>query len=306
MKHNSLFILLVLLLILACHPFAFAEDSTPFLAEGETVYEDASGGIWRYNSPTLQIEIVRHEDSDIPLVWFVAHIYTKPDSGEVFRMIPFSSEKRMKRTNIPSKIANDNQVVFAMTGDFAHHRIRNNSRPGIIIRDGEIFSSKTRTAKSTKFPPEDNLALFSDGAMKVFNFDEHTAQEYLAMGATDVLAFGPVLVRDNVINEEVLKKHGIYNDPRVGIGIIDNNHYIAIVVEGRYASSKGTNTRTLAQMFVDLGCSNAFNLDGGDSANLTFMGKQLNHIGKKAKSATSRNTAEIFAIGHTEQLPLAD
>ena len=71
------------------------------------------------------------------------------------------------------------------------------------------------------FPNLDNLALYADGNMEVYYSDEKTAQEYQEMGAVDVLAFGPVLVRDGQLNTEALEKYGTSHAPRTAIGMVE-------------------------------------------------------------------------------------
>ena len=275
-----------------------ATDESGFLSSGEFVYENPEAGIWRYLSPTLRIEIVRHRDEEKQIVYTVADIRTQ--EGERFRMIPKDENKRMRKLDYVQNIAQEKGVVFATTSDYAHFRLKQKICVGIIIRDGEIFSKKTRPSYSTKFPNLDTLALFEDGDMRVSTFDEHKAEAYLDMGATDVLSFGPILIEDGVINEAVLKKYGPYREPRIGIGMVEKGHYVSIMVEGRHEGSKGINTMGLAQLFAEAGCQVAFNLDGGQSATMAFMGKQIIRVGaRKNPNTPARSTAEIMGIGHS-------
>lgn len=301
--HQRLICISVLALFLTALPIValgkgeFPEtDASGFLSSGEFVYEDPEEGIWRYLSPTLRIEIIRHRDEENRLVYTVADIRTQ--DGERFRLTPKDPENRMKKQDYVQNIALDNNIIFATSSDYAHHRINNKIRPGILVRDGEIISDKTRTENSTKFPNLDTLALFDDGNMKVFAAREHTAEEYLQMGATDVLAFGPILIRGGIVNEAVLRKYGQYREPRVAIGMVEKGHYISIMVEGRHDDSRGINTIDLSQLFLDQGCKLAFNLDGGQSATMVFMGKQIIRVGgHKSATKPARSTAEIFGIG---------
>ena len=279
-------------------------DSQPFADSGEYVQEDPENGLWRYLSPTLRIEITRHHDEERRIIYTVADIRTKEDAGERFRMTPKNLEKRMAKMDYVPNIAKENGVVFATSSDYAHLRIQQKIRVGILIRDQKVLSTQTRSSKSTKFPNLDTLALFEDGDMKLSRFNEFTAEEYLDMGAVDVLAFGPILVEDGIINEAILRKFGQYREPRVGIGMVEKGHYVSIMVEGRHKDSRGISTIGLAELFVELGCPMAFNLDGGQSATMSFMGKQIIRVGHQKKlDAPARSTAEIFGIGHTE-LPM--
>ena len=54
-----------------------------------------------------------------------------------------------------------------------------------------------------------------------------------------------------------------------------------MVVDGRQADwSRGLDIRQLAQLFADLGCRAAYNLDGGASATMTFDGQLINRQSK--------------------------
>lgn len=273
-------------------------DESGFPSKGEFVYENPQEGIWRYLSPSLRIEIIRHNDLERKIIYTVADIRTL--EGERFTLTPKDPQRRMERMDYIPIIAQENGVIFATTSDFAHLRIRQKRRVGILIRDGEILSELTYRKRMNKLPNLDILALFANGDMHAYDFNAYTAQEYLDMGATDVLAFGPILIQDGIINEAVLRKLGLYREPRVAIGMVERGHYISIMVESRHENSRGMNTIELAEVFLEHGCHMAFNLDGGQSAVMVFMGQQITRVGKtKNVKANARSTAEIFGIGHS-------
>lgn len=221
----------------------------------------------------------------------------------VSQRVPNNTDKWMNSQNWPATIAQEKGVVFALNSDFAHVRIQQKSIAGVIIRSGEIYSQKTRKNNAQKFPNLDTLALFPDGDMQVFQSNEHTANEYIQVGAVDVLAFGPILIRDGVLNKEGLQKFGRSKAPRTVIGMIEKGHYIAIMVEGRHSKSKGTGIEFPARKLYEKGCVTAMNLDGGQTATMIFMGKQIIKVGQtNAKDASARKTSEILGIGYSEEL----
>lgn len=127
-------------------------------------------------------------------------------------------------------MAQRNGSVLAVSNDFFQSRYpRKNGTVGIIVRDGEILSDKTKAENWRGFPNLDTLALFPDGELRVFNSKEHTGAEYLAMGATDVMAFGPWLVRDGEINPKVYTYSKI-GQPRTAIGMVERGHYFAMLL----------------------------------------------------------------------------
>jgi exopolysaccharide biosynthesis protein len=58
--------------------------------------------------------------------------------------------------------------------------------------------------------------------------------------------------------------------------MIEPNHFIIIVVDGRTTDSDGMKMEDFAKTFADLGCKEAYNLDGGGSAEMYFNGRVVN------------------------------
>ena len=82
-------------------------------------------------------------------------------------------------------------------------------------------------------------------------------------------------------------KHPIQGtNPRTGIGMISANHFVFVVVDGRSPGySRGVTLTEFAQIFQELGCSTAYNLDGGGSSTLYFMGELVNEPSQKRRRA---------------------
>ncbi len=295
---RSILPLLILLLGLSG---ALAEGEFPplneagFLDEGEFVYENEEEGVWRYASPTLWGEVIRRTDEHPNIVWYEAEI--RAAEGEMFRMLPWRETKRWTSLQYPYRIAREHQTVFALTGDFAHLRITKKHVPGIIIRGGELVSKRTK-AKNKAFPNLDTMALLPDGEMRVFWSNEMKPEEYREMGAVDVISFGPWLIRDGELNTAALKRYGGGRAQRVGIGMAERGHYFAVMTEGRNKRSAGTSIRFVAERLLARGCTVAITLDGGQSAAILFMGRQICLVtNEKGLKASARKAAEILGIG---------
>ncbi|MBR2824358.1 MAG: phosphodiester glycosidase family protein [Clostridia bacterium] len=300
---------LALLTAFFAFPWASAEESEfpelnaeGFLDEGEFVYFGEEEGLWRYASSTLWVEVRRTIQEKPARTWYEAEIRCK-EGSEVPHMIANDPEKGLKSTEYPHKIARKNKTVIAVSNDYAQLRYRQKARMGIVIRDGKIWSEKTRKKGASKFPNLDTLALFPDGDMQVFDSDELTAQAYLDLGARDVLAFGPWLIRDGALNEEALKKYGRSKAERVAVGMAEKGHYWFMMLEGRITRSKGDGISFLAEKLMEKGCSVAFNLDGGQTACMVFMGHQLCKMVNGKRNKASRITADILGVGTSDLVP---
>lgn len=284
-----------------------ATNEKGFLDEGEYVHEDEENGVWIYISPTLRVEILRVADPNLPLVWYEANIYSDVEAGEVFKAVPADPEKWGKAKDVvAAKIASDNKVVFGMNNDYYTYRIARKIMVGIVLRDGQIISEKTVKYPRQRFPTLDTLALMPDGSMNVYYSDELTAQEYLDLGVKDVFSFGPILIRDGELNQDVITYNfGQTNQPRCAVGMVEPGHYYAVLMEGRLNKvSNGETIPFLMDLMQKGGCQTAFNLDGGQTAVMVFMGKQITRIGSYNGGKTSpRTTTDIIGIGYSELVP---
>jgi exopolysaccharide biosynthesis protein len=245
---------------------------------------------WSYESDTVSItikEVSTGSGSDA-LVYFVADVVVS-DATQLSSAFAKNSFGR----NIiayTSQIAADNDAVLAINGDYYGFRT-----DGIVIRNGVIYRDN---------PARVGLAFYTDGSMRAYDETQWTAEELLAEGVWNTLSFGPALITDSVIASNLsyvevdtnIGNHPIQGlQPRTGLGIIDNNHFVFIVVDGRSKGySRGATLTEFAQIFQSLGCTDAYNLDGGGSSTMYFMGRVVNSpLGRSQE----RGTSDILYIG---------
>lgn len=183
-----------------------------------------------------------------------------------------------------SDIAEHYDAVFAINGDYYGFR-----DTGIVIRNGVAYRDDgVRTG----------LAVYTDGTMSVYDEATTSAEELLASGVWNTWSFGPALLDDGQVVEGIedvevdtnFGNHSIQgNQPRTGIGIIDDNHFVFVVVDGRSIGySRGVTMTEFAEIFQDLGATVAYNLDGGGSATMYFNGELVNNpLGEGEERGTS-------------------
>ncbi len=273
-----------------------------FLKPGEApyIFKDEENGIWRYASQTLRIVITRQQNVEEKLRWFESQVFFK--EGDRFQMYPNEPGNKFKMKQM-EKIADQHNLVFAVNGDYYIYRVnrRNATKSAVAIgrvaRDFTMLYDTAVSPNRKNHPNLDVMALYPDGTMSVHDANEKTTEELLAMGAMDVLSFGPVLIRDGAINEKAVSNFGVTQQPRAGLGMVRKGHFIHLMVESRTSKSKGVNTTWMAERFAQLGCDTAFNLDGGQTAVVIFMGEQLNEIGKYDNKTNSRLQNEVMGIG---------
>jgi exopolysaccharide biosynthesis protein len=183
-----------------------------------------------------------------------------------------------------SDIAGYYDAVFAINGDYYGFR-----DTGIVIRNG--VASRGAGVRT-------GLAVFTDGTMSVYDETTTSAEELLASGVWNTWSFGPALLDDGQVVEGIedvevdtnFGNHSIQgNQPRNGIGIIDDNHFVLVVVDGRSTGySRGVTMTDFAEIFQELGATVAYNLDGGGSATMYFNGEIVNNpLGEGDERGTS-------------------
>lgn len=284
-----------------------ALNAKGFLDEGEYLYSSEDEGLWIYVSQTSKVIIQRKYDATQPLTWFEADLYGDLDAGEMLRTVQNDPEKMGKVRVDATETAKKHNVVFAMNTDYYTYRVavNNNRHTGVVIRDGRILYDDPYTEKqvtNSMFPNLDMLAFMPDGSLKVYHSWEKTAQEFIDEGVQTVYSFGPYLLLDGKVSERAYANNENKN-PRCAIGMVEPGHYVAIMCEGRLKRSAGVTISYLAKMMRAKGCQVAFNMDGGQTAVMVFMGKQLNQIGAYDGGKTnSRPTSEVLGFSTSEQV----
>ena len=191
-------------------------------------------------------------------------------------------------TETTSGIAEDNDAVFAINGDYYGFR-----DTGIVIRNGVVYRDS---------PARAGLAFYADGTVQVYDETATSADQLLADGVWNTLSFGPALVEDGAVvagieDVEVdtnVGNHSIQGEqPRTAVGVIDDNHLVFVVVDGRSEGySRGATLTELAQIMIDLGAETAYNLDGGGSSTMFFDGEVVN----QPSNGGERGTSDILYI----------
>jgi hypothetical protein len=259
----------------------------PYFTDQEEVAADPDNGHWLYRSPTLYVDIQRTIDEENKQVYYVADVRVR--NGERERS-GFSTPKKPGGKSIDlDKIARYYQAVVTVNGDFLDNNASDTERKGVIIRDGIVFVDKKKA---------DTFAFLPDGTVKVFAAGEADAESLLAQGIQTTYSFGPTLINNGVI-QEGLDKHRLRSaHPRTAVGYIEPNHYLLIVVEGRSNRAKGMTLVGLAELFASYGCEIAYNLDGGASAAMTFMGEIISEY--KGSTSGQRPVPDALMFGYSE------
>lgn len=279
----------------------------------EYLVEDEKNGVWEYASRNLSVKVTRFEEKTKKKkkqIYVVAEVWASEESPLGAIQSDPKSSLKFKGEALPGieqRVVTDliekHPSVLALSDDMYGLRITPVGKGktkydyhGVVIRNGEVIATKTRNSqKKRPWPNMDTLAVNRDGSMKSYDCDALTAEEYLEKGAVHVFAFGPWLISGGEINPNLAKINN-YSEPRAGIGMVEPFHYIIVVTAGRPTSKyQGYKLTWLAEKLKEYGCTEALNLDGGDTVAVAFNNKVILHGNMEAKKL--RNLGSMIAFG---------
>ena len=169
-------------------------------------------------------------------------------------------------TAVSSETADSVGAVLAVNGDNYGSRER-----GYVIRNGVLY-------RETPASDQEDLVIWSDGSFSIIRESEISARELLEQGAWQVFSFGPGLLEEGEVlvdaQDEVDRARA--SNPRTALGQIGEGHYVLVVSDGRSDESEGLSLYELAQFLRQLGVQVAYNLDGGGSSTMVFLGRVVN------------------------------
>lgn len=278
---------------------------------GPFVVRDADAGYWLYVDGELRVEICRYHEQGKKLEWYEADVKCK-ETVAVASILAAGSRQPGHNFVDPITLAEKSKAVFAVTDDNYGNRWYSTAidkkkgyYQGVVIRDGDVKADIMPPADYTKFPALDVMAWYPDGTVEMYGAREHTAQEYLDMGVQSTWAFGPILLRDGEPNDAVynekLKSYTEHSakEPRMAMGYYEKGHYVFIDVVGRTSKSDGVSLMWLVDRMRQLGVKDAFNLDGGQTAVMCFMGKAVNKSAGVNRDAL-RKVSSMIGFGLTQ------
>lgn len=229
---------------------------------------------------TITITKIREYDTDI----YIADI--KVSSIEYLKRAFANNTYGRNIKATTSSIASSNNTILAINGDFYGFR-----NYGYVLANGTIYRSTSNSNEA--------LVINNDGSFSIVDEDSSNLSDLLASGAYQVFSFGPALINNGAISVTTSDEvdQSMTSNPRTAIGIIDNLHYVFVVSDGRTSESAGLSLYELANVMDDLGCTTAYNLDGGGSTTMYFNGEVVNNPTDGTTSG-ERKVSDIVYIGY--------
>lgn len=213
----------------------------------------------RYEDESITVEMYQFKYNYT--VYSVADV-TIADASQLRTAIAGTPSSAARASMI--KIADRVNAVVALNGDYYADR-----KGSYIVRQSQCLShSLSGTC--------DLLVIDYDGNFHCIKASEKKeALEALKGNIYQCFNFGPVLIRNGEKQEiPSVYNFGInYMNPRAAIGQLGELHYVLVVASGRLDNSLSITGETMRDVMYKLGCTEAYNLDGGASAEMVYRGK---------------------------------
>ena len=257
----------------------------------EGAYE--SGNDQVYEDPTIRVERHRFESSGKEFgCWVYYAIVTIADPSQL-RTYPANGRDFCKTTRVPGvKLAQRVRAVLAVNGDYPA-TFTGNTAVSYVLRQGEVY-------RDTVEEGLDMLLIDEDGDFHVLRREEDLAgadkTQVNGKKVINAFQFGPALVIDGepVDDGTLLDKSRspMYANPgdqeqRMIICQIDTLKYMVVSV-----AHWGATLPTMRDIAMSLApCKTVYTLDGGESAQMVFLGTLINNTGG---SNGNRDLADII------------
>lgn len=223
--------------------------------DGEIVIDDNS---YRSNDVCIELTSYSKMINGYLIAYYVADIYIQDIDS--FRCENAQTDNNKERIET---MAERTGAIFACSGDYWMKKEK-----GLVIRNGILYRDRLNTS-------QDICVIFSDGTMKTYYAGAADMDEILNNYPLHAWSFGPVLLENGQAiesgfncNDYVAGRH-----PRCAIGYYEPGHYCAVIVDGRTEGySYGMTMAELSQLMFELGCTQAYNLDGGMTAMMWYNG----------------------------------
>ena len=221
-----------------------------------------------YLSEDISIRISTNETSGV--VFHVADIYIR--HIENFQTAFANDIYGKGQREYAWDISMQNEAVLSVNGDY--YGAREN---GVVIRNGVLYRDDLY---------QDVCVLYKDGVMETYSAEQFDCASSVERGAWQAWSFGPMLLDEKGKAMEKFNSVVVNRNPRCGIGYYEPGHYCFVVVEGRNDRSRGVTLAEFSLIFEQLGCTAAYNMDGGNTAVMTYGSRLVSEPSQGGRPVT--------------------
>lgn len=264
-----------------------------FAPEGKVEITDS---LYRSHDIYMTVDEITETVGDYLVRYYLYDVYVR-NIENIYTVAVTSghSSQAPERVFLSQLIDAAGDPIAAVSGDFWYKNAK------IAVRNGETLRAGNKTEN-------DFCVMYTDGVIKTFPGSALHGFE-LTDDVYQVWHFGPSLLdEDGHAKTDFGSKNDIAGKhPRSSIGYYEPGHYCFIVVEGRrhitYNEKRvylgGIRFRELAGIYERLGCTVAYNFDGGDSAYGYYNGEVIREDWSRAHESGEepRKIYDIICVG---------
>jgi len=273
----------------ASHPeWALPLDFTPGCEPKAEQYTEN-----RYEDESIRVK-TEHQEMDDGTKIHIAYVQIA-DPSQLRTGVVNPEKLGSSKTASVSALAKKYNAVIAINGD---NYVDKPEKTTFEYRMTNKIRSKTNRTK-------DILVIDDQGDFHLFPKSQGIKEfpnelKKMDRKLVNAFTFGPALVIDGELME-IDENYG-YNphgrEPRAAIGQMGPLSYVLVVVEAKDRSgSSGFSQTKLGEFMHELGCKQAFNLDGGNSAEMVFGDQVI----KGMAGGDERGLSDIIYFASAEQ-----
>ena len=219
-----------------------------------------------YEDETISVKMEQREMDDgtkMHIAWIKI-----ADASQLRTNVAHPNDLSHAHPRLVTKMTEEANAVIAVGGDNYNQETQKKSFEYRMTQKIRSKSNKTKDILIIDDQGDFHLFINSEG---IKEYPEQMKKE--GRKIVNAFTFGPALVKDGEIVD--IKRDYGYNpggrEPRAAIGQMGPLSYVMVLIEVKSRDGKsGFSHHKLAEFMNELGCVQAFNLDGGNSAIMVF------------------------------------
>jgi len=262
-------------------------------------YDTGVDADYSYQSDELRIAITVHEENlrdekqnrDLAETYYVADIWVR----NINSMHPlYGKGEFATRSEYGLDMAVRENAVLAINGSY---------NQGLILNNGKVLQG----LRANKGWNSGAVGLiYRDGSLKTFYLktESFDIKKEIENGAVYGWQFGPIIIRDGEQGPGAVSYSNMGYKARNILGYYEPGHYVVVYCDNQHKNANGMDGQMMVNLMKSLGVKEAFNLDGGTSAVLVFMGEVINQPLTEKKGNTTlygRPLLDMFGFGEYDE-----
>ena len=231
-------------------------------------YDTGVDADYSYQSDELRIAIKVVVDAEAKQTYYVADIWMRNINS--FRTA-FGKGEFKKGVEDGDALARRENAILAVNGSY---------NQGMMIQSGNVLQ-KLRADKGWNSGAA--CILYRDGTLRTFKLKKEklNINNEIQNGAWHGWQFGPIVIRDGEEGPGATAYGDLGYKARNMLGYYEPGHYVIVNCDAYRDDAIGMTSHMMVDVMKSLGVKEAFNLDGGTSAVMVFMGEIINRPTKR-------------------------